>query len=722
MSSAPGRRACALGYSGLVLSIAACGAWAPSALAQERAHDSEPLEEIVVTSAYTVNDRLDTATGLGLTLQETPQSVSIMTEQRIADQNLGSLTDVVLNAVGVSAREFDSSRYGFSARGFAIHNYQLDGVPMAWSPGGDSGETQVDTALYERIEVVRGATGLLTGAGDPSASINLVRKHATARDFTGRISAEGGSWESYGIMGDVGAGLNSEGTIRARVVGKYRDEGSFRDLAGNEKTVLYGVVEADITQSTLIRLGASYQDNDPTATTWGGLPIWYADGSRTDWARSKTVAADWTAWATRNENYFLNLSHDFANGWHFQVNLNRSRSTAGLNLLYLFGTPDRDTGLGLGASPYNSDTKSAQNSIDAQLKGNVELFGRAHELVFGTLHSEQKTSALSRAALTIADVGNFNVWDGSYPEPQWSDSQSVDVADKTKQTGFYGAARLNFSDNFKVILGGRVANWTQTGVSYGTAIDYGDKGVVIPYAGALLDITPHHSLYASYTEIFQPQDAQDYQGNYLDPLTGKSYEVGLKSRFLNDALQTTASLFMIQQDNLAVTDPDPTHLVPGTIFQASMAIQGTETKGFELEMVGEPLPGWNISLGYTWFKAEDEAGAAVTTDQPRQLFKLFTTYRLPDGLDRLTIGGGLNWEGRNYTDATNPVTSDPERLQQKSYALASLMARYDVTEQIAVQANLENLFNKTYYSQIGFYSQYRYGAPRNFTLGATYSF
>lgn len=720
--SSVSRRTSALGYSGFILCMAACGVWAPAALAQDAAGKDEPLEEIVVTGAYTINDRLDTATGLGLTLQETPQSVSIMTEQRIADQNLDSLTDVVLNAVGVSARERDSTRYGFSARGFAIHNYQLDGVPLAWSPGGDSGETQVDTALYERIEVVRGATGLLTGAGDPSASINLVRKHATAEDFTGRLSVDGGSWSSYGVMGDVGTGLNREGTIRARVVGKYRDEGSFRDLASDEKTVLYGVVEADITDDTLIRLGASYQDNDPTATTWGGLSPWYADGSRTDWARSKTVAADWTEWATKNENYFLNLSHDFANGWHFQVNLNRNRNTADLRLLYLFGTPDRDTGLGMGASPYNSDTKSAQNSIDAQLKGKVALFGRSHELVFGALHSEQKTSALTRDALTIPDVGNFNTWDGSYPEPQWSDTQRVDVADKTTQTGFYGAARLNLSDNFKIILGSRVANWTQEGVSYGTPVDYGDKGVLIPYAGALLDITPHHSLYASYTEIFQPQSAQDYQGNFLDPLTGKSYEVGLKSRFLNEALQTTASLFLIQQDNLAATDPDPTHLVPGTIFQASIAIQGTETKGFEVEMVGEPLPGWNISLGYTWFKARDAQGVPVNTDQPHELLKLFTTYRLPDGLDRLTIGGGLNWEGRNYTDTTNPATGDPERLQQDSYALVSLMARYDVTEQIAIQANLENLFNKTYYSQIGFYSQLAYGAPRNFNIRATYAF
>ncbi|MEO7469429.1 MAG: TonB-dependent receptor plug domain-containing protein, partial [Sphingobium limneticum] len=134
------------------------------AAAQAPAAAAAPAEdEIVVTGTYTLPNKIDTATGLGLTVQETPQSVSIMTAQRILDQNLISIKDVITNSVGVSANEVDDVRNNFYARGFEIRNTQVDGVPAAWTLSGGNGETSIDVSIYERIEVVRGATGLLSG-------------------------------------------------------------------------------------------------------------------------------------------------------------------------------------------------------------------------------------------------------------------------------------------------------------------------------------------------------------------------------------------------------------------------------------------------------------------------------------------------------------------------------------------------------------------------------
>ncbi|WP_417317203.1 TonB-dependent siderophore receptor [Emcibacter sp.] len=692
-----------------------------AAKAQEEAGSSEELifEEITVTGSYTINDRLDTATGLGLSLQETPQSVSVMTFQRIEDQNLESLAAVVYNAVGVSARELDSSRAEFSARGFDIQNYQVDGVPLAWSPEGDAGETQLDTYLYERVEIVRGATGLLTGAGDPSASINLVRKHADDKELTGNVAAEVGSWSSYGIMGDISSGLNESGSIRGRFVASYRDEESFRDLAENETFVLYGVLEADITEQTLIRVGASYQENNPTASTWGGLPAWYADGSKASWDRSKTNAADWTYWASENENYYVNIVHEFSEDWIAKVNYNRNKNSADYRLLYLFGVPDQVSGLGMGPFPYRANVSSEQDSFDLQVKGKYELFGRDHELVFGALYSDQESITPAYSSSGVATVGDFNAWDGSFPEPTWSDEPTSIVSEyKTKQTGFYAATRLNVTDQLKVVAGGRIAKWDQEGASYGASLNYGNSGVFLPYAGVLYDVVENHTLYASYTEIFNPQNFQDRNGDLLDPLVGKNYEIGLKSSYMDGALHTTVTLFLIQQDNLA----QPDGLIPGTIFQAYSAAKGTESKGFELEVVGELLPGWNVSLGYTQFTAEDAAGSDVNTDHPRKLLKLFTTYSFQDTLDGLTIGGGANWQDKNYTDTTNPFDWEPDRLQQDSYVLVSLMARYDISENLSAQVNVENLLDETYFSQIGFFDQLAYGAPRNFNFKIRYNF
>jgi outer membrane receptor for ferric coprogen and ferric-rhodotorulic acid len=685
-------------------------------LAADDVAKDDKIEEITVKGSYTTNELLDSATGLGLSPQETPQSVSVMTFQRIEDQDLRTLTDIVNNAVGVSARELDSTRYSFSARGFSIQNYQLDGVPLAWSPGGDSGETIQDTALYERIEIVRGATGLLAGAGDPSASINLVRKTAKHRDFTGFVSVDGGSWDTYGVLADLSSPLNSEGTIRGRVVGRYQEGDSFRDWGSEQKTVLYGTVEADVADNLLIRVGASHQDNDPLGSTWGGLPTWYADGSRTDWDRTKSVAPDWSFWASKTTNYFATVDYSFAPDWALKVNFNRNETSADLKLLYLYGVPDRDTGIGLGASPYRADTEANQNSIDFQLQGGFTLFGRFHEVVVGGLHSKQKANLGLYAASDIAPIGDFNAWDGSYAEPTWSDERTVNGDYDTSQTGFYAATRLNLTDALNVVVGGRLSKWEQEGVLYGATRDYGDSGVFIPYAGALYDLTDQHTVYASYTEIFEPQNAQDRNGDFLDPLVGKNYEIGLKSTFLDERLHTTFSLFLVEQDNLA--QPDPGYTIPGTIFEASRAAQGTESKGFEVEVVGELAPGWNVSAGYTQFKAEDADGVAVNTSQPRKLLKLFSTY----SFDRFTLGGGVNWQGRNYTDTTNPVSGAAERLEQESYALVNLMARYEVSDQLSLQANVDNLFDKTYYNQIGFYSQLAYGEPRSFTVKARYSF
>lgn len=678
------------------------------------------VEEIVVTSRFTTNDQLDTATGLGLTLYETPQSVSVVTAERIADQNLRSLTDVVDNAAGVSARAQDSSRSTYSSRGFAINNYQIDGVPIYWQPGNNAGETQSDTSLYQRVEVVRGATGLLTGAGNPSASINLVRKHADSRELTSSLDVSAGRWNTWTATADVATGLNASGSVRGRLVTHYEEGDSFRDLAGDEKSVLYGVIDTDLTDRTLLRVGATYQENDPTGSTWGGLPTWHADGSRTDWSRSKTIAADWTSWSSTVENYYLDLVHEFDNGWNAKLSVNNNVNASDQMLLYLYGTPDRETGLGMGASPRNAETEREQLSFSLHLSGEYELLGRRHEVTFGAVDHEEDNIAWSLARANVAPVGNFNEWDGSYPQPDWG-APNVDIDMNTEQFGVYGATRLSLTDQLKVIVGGRVADWEQAGTSYGSFRDFGDTGVVIPYAGALYEFNGQHTVYASYTEIFQPQNLQDRHGNFLDPIRGESRELGLKSLFFDGALQTTVAVFDILQDDLG--QPDGDFIVPGSDnSQAYYAAQGTESTGYEVEVVGQLMDGWDLSFSYTNFEAEDAAGAEVNTDHPRELLKLYSTYRFSGALDQLTVAGGVNWQGREYVDTTNPVTGQAERLEQDAFSLVSLMARYHITPDLSAQLNVSNLLDEKYYSQIGFYSQLEYGQPRNITASLRYDF
>lgn len=687
------------------------------AMADSDKADSDAIEKVTVTGNYTVSETIDTATGLGLTLRETPQSVSVMTERRIHDQALDSIVDTVINAVGVSSKEVDNVRNTIRARGFDVNSYQIDGVPLSWSLAGDSGETIADVAIYERVEFVRGATGLLTGAGDPSGSINLVRKHADSTDFTGYVNAAIGSWKNRELTTDLANGLNQDGSVRGRIVAKYEEGESYEDLYADSKVVLYGVVEADLSQDTLLRVGASYQNNDPTAPTWGALPTFFTDGSKSDWDVSTTTAANWTQWETTATNFFANLHHLFANGMELIVNYNNLKFEQSTELLYLFGTLDKVTGVGLSSWPYKSTGKSKQDSFDMQLKGQYRLFGLEQDFVLGALYSEHSADTVTFAPLDNAflPVGNFYQWNGVFPEPNWADESSVAQDMDTEQQGLYGATRLHVSDAFKVIVGARIASWQRTGVSYGTPTDFGDDGVIIPYIGGLYDLNQNYRLYASYTEIFQPQNAQDRKGDYLEPLEGKSYEIGVKSTHLNDRLHTSVALFRIEQDNLAQADVG--YIVPGTVnTQAQYAAQGTTSEGFEIELVGEPVAGWNINAGYTQFKAEDASGLEVNADHPRQQFKLFTTYNLLDLMPALTIGGGVNWQDDTYSE------NGTIRIDQEAYTLVNLMAKYAINEQTHVQLNLDNLLDEKYYSQIGFFDQYRYGAPRNVSLNLQYHF
>jgi len=708
------------------MAIAGVAFIAQPALAQDetQADQVQQVErEIVVTGAYTLDERIDTATGLGLTIRETPQSVSVITSQRILDQNLISVADVINNSVGVTVNEVDDVRNSFYARGFEIRNTQIDGVPTAWALAGANGETNIDVSIYERVEVVRGATGLLSGAGDPSASVNLVRKHADRLEVGGYLSASGGSWNTWRVSGDVGGAVTASGNVRARAVGRYEAGDSYIDLFKNEKFVLYGVVEADLTPDTLLRAGISHQESTPDAPAWGALPTFYTDGTLIRWPRSRSTSADWSYWNTTNQNIFATLAHEFGGGWSMTGNYNRLRNTQSTELLYMSGMVDRAAGTVQFSYPFKASGDSVQDSFDGQIKGEVNALGRKHDLVVGALHSvlkrEDDTFAAPAEAF-LMDVP-FVDWTGhSFPRPAFSTTPFRATEERIEQTGYYAAVRLNLADQLKLIGGGRLASWKQTGFSYGVGSNYGDDGKFIPYVGLLFDVAPNHRLYASYTTIFQPQNYRDRSLQLIAPLEGKAYEIGLKSAFLNEALQTSVALFRISQDNVAQPDIMVTPPGGGLPQQTYIAAQGTTSEGFEIEVTGRLLPGWNINFGYSQFTAEDRDGRAVNTDQSRRLLKLFTTYDVVGS--GLTIGGGVNYRSKFYSDELNPATGGPFRLQQNGFVLVNLMARYKISEAIEFQANIENLLDKTYYSQAGFFSQYRYGAPRNFTATATYRF
>lgn len=670
------------------------------------------------TGAYTT-DKMSSASGLSLSVRETPQSVSVITSQRIQDENMRSLVDAMSSTAGISAQNYDMERYSFSSRGFSISNYQYDGIPTGYTAGYSAGESSIDPIIYDRIEVVRGATGLLTGAGNPSASINMVRKHASSHDFTTNISASAGSWNTYRTTLDLSTPLSSSGNIRSRIVAAYEDGKSYIAGYKKQKKIIYGVIDADLSASTTLSAGFNYQDNTPRGSSWGGFPLWYADGGRTNWPRSLNTGADWTSWASTTQGGFITLKQYFTNNWSIQASGTYSRHLMDAKLLYLSRSswPDRSTGL-INVKPLLAWYLGPhqQNSIDVKVSGPFTLFDRDHEAIFGMSFTHLKSSIDYRAPATTAPVGNFLKWDGAYPEPGWLDPVATNY-DSTRQQGWYGAVRLSVTDPLTLIAGGRYSQWKTHSAVANTPYNF-QKNAFTPYAGLLYDFSSNYTAYLSYTSIFNPQSRQDKNGNWLKPLQGKSWETGIKGEYLGGKLNASIALFYTEQNNLA--QPDQGYLVPGSNNQAYYPAQDTRSRGIDAEISGEITPGWKLAASYTYWNGQDNKSQPIATNQPRTLLRGFTTWQLPGTWQNLTIGGGINWQSSIYTSASGP--NGNERVEQNSYALASLMSNYHFTNNFSAQLNIDNLFNRKYYSQIGFFSQGAWAAGRNVTLTMRYQY
>ncbi len=311
-------------------------------------------------------------------------------------------------------------------------------------------------------------------------------------------------------------------------------------------------------------------------------------------------------------------------------------------------------------------------------------------------------------------IGSFFDWRRAHiQEPSWADTLSPADDVRTKQTGAYLVGRFALAEPLHLIVGGRWSDWKTKQMYFGSRREYRIKNQFTPYAGLTYDINDTYTAYASYTEIFQPQNARDTSGGILPPIKGKSYELGLKAAYLEGRLNTSAALFQTRQDNLAQVIPGSS--IPGfPNMQASRAASGAKVEGIDLEASGQILPDWNIGASYTHFTTKDASGNPINTNHPRSLFKLYTTYRLPGALHRLTVGGGVDWQSRMYQAAASPRGN--VEVEQDSYALVSLMARFDFNKKLSATLNVNNLFDKKYYDQIGFYSQGWWGAPRNVML------
>lgn len=682
------------------------------------------------THSYTTG-QTSSATGLPLSLRETPQSVTVITRQQMDDRGVQSVGDALRNTPGISTQKYDSDRTEFSARGFAITNFQYDGVNQPYDGVyGENPNNSDDSASLDRIEVIKGATGLMTGSGDPSATVNLIRKKPT-KEFKASISGTVGSWDAYRSVGDISGSLNESGSVRGRFVGSYSDKNSYQDHYSQKKDLYYGILEADLTPDTLLTFGIDKSSATPRGSSWTGNPTYFSDGGRTDFPRHFNPAADWSRRDFNETTYFASLEQALANDWKLKVSVDQKTTIHDTQLASASGgNPDRATGEGMFLYWGRWEGHRVQNTADVNVSGPFSLGGREHELVAGvmTSHSRQTGSTYDTSAFELVP-GSIYDWNGHLPKQEFPKNGKYERTQS--QNGVYLATRLRPTNDFSVILGSRLSTFKYNedyGYNPGAGLDdthasYKEHGVVTPYAGVIYDLNDVYSVYASYTSIYQPQTYKDINGTTLAPIEGDAYETGLKAAYFDGKLNASLALFRIEQDGVA----ESIGTNPITNEGIYKAVDGTKTQGIELELAGELADGWNLSAGYTYARTRDADeqrifGFPLSTSKPEHVVRTFTTYRLPGALDKVTVGGGISWQSAFYGKIYSPTVGDYTQIKQGGYTLVDLMTRYQYNEHLSFTANANNVFDKRYLTGLGNFDTTFYGEPRNLTLTTKWDF
>ena len=718
----PGRRGRSLAAL-LLATTALAGAGATVSPAQEAAPGGTTtlLDRLVFdgasyetedTDSYTT-DRISVGEKDVRPVREIPQSTTVITRERLEDGKYTSLDTVLRETPGIVVLNNDDGRSSIFSRGFEFDYLYFNGLP---APVSSVYGTQPDMAIVDHIEILRGPAGLFGGAGEPAGAINMRLKQAKDT-FAVRVDGTVGSWENGRAELDVTGPLNEAGTIRGRFVGAYQGEGSWVENVENGVGVAYGTIQADVTENTTATFSVSHMRRD--IMPFNGLPS-YQDGTLVDLDRSTFTGADWNNFDNDVTDYIAEVEHKFEDGGHAKVSARYQ--VTDVNFLYAWANgyvAENGDIISSGADTADArwlareyDAKSL--SLDAHVSKPFELWGQEHNVILGLDYQNQDITTLQGSGTITVDQNIYD-WNSNLDKPTVNYTSQTNV--DPQQFGIYGQLRIKPVDPLTLIGGARVTWYeaTTTNILTGAATSVVDiDGQFTPYAGAVYDLTDWLSAYASYTAIFQPQTATDIDGEMLDPREGRQYEAGLKAE-LFAGVNASVAYFNLRDTNRAVTDPDN----PGF----SAALGEVQAQGIEVEASGEVLPGWQLSVGYTFTDTEylnttsaGTAGTVFSAYTPEHMFQLWSKYSFNEShgvLDGFYVGAGLK--------AFSAFSSGS--LEAPAYTTVDLLAGYEVNEHLEVSLNVNNVFDEKYYARVGSNTVFNfYGEPLSASLRVSAKF
>jgi len=667
------------------------------------------------------------------TLKEIPQSVTVMTRKQMDDQDLTDLKDAANKTTGLVGVQGVGKGMILTSRGFQIDDWQYDGVPIPRNTYALGNWATQDLIFFDRMEVLRGSSGLLQGTGSPGGAVNLVRKRGQNAP-TVTLTGKAGSWDHYGLQLDAGGPLNQTGTVRGRFVADEDQSDSFIDYEWSKTHSLYGALDIDLRDDTTLGLAVSHSDGESRPMI-RGLPR-YADGKPADLSRSTYTGAYWNHSDIDVTTVYADLEHRFNDDWAFKVGAVRMTedNKAKNQRVQSIGNSLEADGSGVQYADFVTDFDSTKIGLDMNLTGHFEALSMKQEIMLGGNFS--KLTSDDRFARTFNDSTDtiFDI-DHNRPEISYNGLLNTPGGRATpskydiRQKGLYGSWRVKPFEPLTVVLGSRVSWYdysykssTQDAFSSIATPDpdstTNETGEVTPYAGIVYDLSREWAVYASYTDVFEPQTAREASGTVLKPVIGSNYEVGLKGELMDGRVNTSLAAFRYDQENRAVNDLASGFACDG--WYCSTASGKVRSQGIDAEISGEILAGLQLFAGYTYNTTKylddpDNEGKVFSTWTPKHMLRVWSDYQFSGDWNRVSTGLG-------FTTQSHTLGYE-HTFEVPGYTVWSARVGYQLSPEIGLALNANNLFDKHYYT--AGYNQLNgnnnFGDPRNVMFSVKYT-
>ncbi|MEM1242405.1 MAG: TonB-dependent siderophore receptor [Cyanobacteria bacterium P01_H01_bin.26] len=638
-----------------------------------------------------------TATRTDSPLRDIPQSIQVIPRQIIEDEQATGIEDVLDNVAGVIYGGNDDGRGTlFTIRGFGGSGSPIlrDGFRVFNS---SNNAAAPEIANLEQIEVLKGPASVLYGEADPGGLINLVTKKPLAEPYY-NLQLQGGNREFISPSLDFSGPLTEDGSVRYRLNALYRQEGSFRDVDNNfERFFLAPTLAWDISDRTDLTVSLEYiEDNDPADF---GLPV--IGGQVADVPLDRIINNPDDAAEKEYLNVGYTLEHRFSENWKIRNEFRYVRDDYDFDTIAVPLTINDATGLvtrAIGTQNNERDNYSLYTNVQGQFNtGSVE-----HNLLFGVDLAREEDLGGGKGGLTPDFISVIDIFDPDYsvPEPDLDNAPLVLVDETTaERLGIYLQDQIYLADNLIVLAGLRYDTVSQETTDE-TLTPFGDTVVkttqnddaVTPRLGIVYQPTDTIALYGSYAQSFNPNSETNIDGLPLEPETGDGFEVGIKADLIPNRLSANLAYFDITRQNVATADPDD------PLAMASVATGEQQSRGVELDISGEILPGWNIIASYAYIDAEiTEDNTFEVGDPlpniPEHSASLWSTYRIQSGdLEGLGFGIGFNYVGEREGFFGRNISAD-------DYFLTSAAAFYQ-RDNWQFQINVDNLFDIDYIESV----------------------